>query len=67
VVRHDDDDPYLASPRIRHSDVLTSPTQSRSSMALADDAFASGGSAGYDHKKMGIIARARGVRQAPFP
>ena len=33
-----------------------------------DDAFASGGSAGYDHKKLGITARGRvGVGQAPLP
>ena len=32
------------------------------------DAFASGGSAGYDHKKMGITARgALGMRQAALP
>ena len=36
----------------------TSPTASRSEHGFwLDDAFASGGSAGYDHKKMGITAR----------
>ena len=36
----------------------TSPTRSpRSTASGSDDAFASGGSAGYDHKKMGITAR----------
>ena len=31
------------------------------------DAFASGGSVGYDHKAMGITARGAGVGQAPLP
>ena len=36
----------------------TSPTRSRSSTTIwLGDAFASGGSAGYDHKAMGITAR----------
>jgi glutamate dehydrogenase len=59
VVRHDDDDPYL----VVAADKGTA-TFSDIANALArdygfwlDDAFASGGSAGYDHKKMGITAR----------
>jgi glutamate dehydrogenase len=59
VVRHDSDDPYL----VVAADKGTA-TFSDIANALArdygfwlDDAFASGGSAGYDHKKMGITAR----------
>jgi glutamate dehydrogenase len=59
VVRHDRDDPYL----VVAADKGTA-TFSDIANALArdygfwlDDAFASGGSAGYDHKKMGITAR----------
>ncbi len=59
VVRHDDDDPYLVV-------AADKGTASFSDIANAlateygfwlGDAFASGGSAGYDHKKMGITAR----------
>ena len=59
VVRRDGDDPYL----VVAADKGTA-TFSDFANALAaehafwlDDAFASGGSAGYDHKKMGITAR----------
>ena len=59
VVRHDGDDPYL----VVAADKGTA-TFSDIANALADehgfwlgDAFASGGSAGYDHKEMGITAR----------
>ncbi len=59
VVRHDGDDPYL----VVAADKGTA-TFSDIANAIADehgfwlsDAFASGGSAGYDHKKMGITAR----------
>ncbi len=59
MVRHDSDDPYL----VVAADKGTA-TFSDIANALArdygfwlDDAFASGGSAGYDHKKMGITAR----------
>ncbi|MBX9944015.1 MAG: NAD-glutamate dehydrogenase, partial [Reyranella sp.] len=59
VVRHDGDDPYL----VVAADKGTA-TFSDIANALATDhgfwlgdAFASGGSAGYDHKKMGITAR----------
>ncbi|MEN9460530.1 MAG: NAD-glutamate dehydrogenase [Pseudomonadota bacterium] len=59
VVRHDEDDPYLVV-------AADKGTASFSDIANAiakeynfwlGDAFASGGSAGYDHKKMGITAR----------
>ncbi|MEM7570160.1 MAG: NAD-glutamate dehydrogenase domain-containing protein, partial [Pseudomonadota bacterium] len=59
VIRHDDDDPYL----VVAADKGTA-TFSDTANAIAqdmgfwlDDAFASGGSQGYDHKKMGITAR----------
>lgn len=59
TVRHDEDDPYLVV-------AADKGTASFSDIANAvsaeynfwlDDAFASGGSAGYDHKAMGITAR----------
>ncbi len=59
MVRHDGDDPYL----VVAADKGTA-TFSDYANAIATeygfwlgDAFASGGSAGYDHKKMGITAR----------
>jgi glutamate dehydrogenase len=59
VLRHDGDDPYL----VVAADKGTA-TFSDYANAIAQeygfwlgDAFASGGSAGYDHKKMGITAR----------
>ncbi|MCZ6499949.1 MAG: NAD-glutamate dehydrogenase, partial [Gammaproteobacteria bacterium] len=59
VVRHDDDDPYLVVAADKgtatFSDIANGISQSYG--FWLDDAFASGGSAGYDHKKMGITAR----------
>ena len=59
VVRHDDDDPYLVVAADKgtaaFSDVANEIAQSRD--FWLDDAFASGGSSGYDHKAMGITAR----------
>ena len=59
VVRHDADDPYLVVAADKgtatFSDIANSV--SRDYGFWLDDAFASGGSAGYDHKKMGITAR----------
>ncbi len=59
VVRHDDDDPYLVVAADKgtatFSDIANSLSQEYG--FWLDDAFASGGSAGYDHKKMGITAR----------
>ncbi|WP_210394607.1 NAD-glutamate dehydrogenase [Motiliproteus sediminis] len=59
VIRHDDDDPYL----VVAADKGTA-TFSDIANALAEeygfwlgDAFASGGSQGYDHKGMGITAK----------
>ena len=59
VVRRDDDDPYLvvAADRgtARLSDTANALAQERG--YWLGDAFASGGSSGYDHKAMGITAR----------
>jgi glutamate dehydrogenase len=59
VVRHDDDDPYL----VVAADKGTATFSDIANGIAADhgfwlgDAFASGGSVGYDHKKMGITAK----------
>ena len=59
VVRHDPDDPYLVVAADKgtatFSDIANALAQEYG--FWLDDAFASGGSAGYDHKKMGITAR----------
>ena len=59
VVRHDDDDPYLVVAADKgtatFSDIANSISLARE--FWLGDAFASGGSAGYDHKKMAITAR----------
>ncbi|MEA2805046.1 MAG: glutamate dehydrogenase, partial [Rhodospirillaceae bacterium] len=59
VVRHDADDPYLVVAADKgtatFSDIANALAQEYG--YWLDDAFASGGSAGYDHKKMGITAR----------
>ncbi len=59
VVRHDGRTPISSSPPTRAPRPSpTSPTRSPESYNFwLGDAFASGGSAGYDHKKMGITAR----------
>ncbi|MGA3539771.1 NAD-glutamate dehydrogenase [Micromonosporaceae bacterium DT194] len=59
VVRHDGDDPYLVVAADKGTATF-SDTANEISTAYGfwlGDAFASGGSAGYDHKKMGITAR----------
>jgi glutamate dehydrogenase len=59
VIRHDDDDPYL----VVAADKGTATFSDIANGIAIDygfwlgDAFASGGSAGYDHKKMGITAK----------
>ncbi len=59
VVRHDGDDPYL----VVAADKGTATFSDIANAVAAEygfwlgDAFASGGSAGYDHKAMGITAR----------
>src|SRR4029079_16317779 len=59
VVRHDDDDPYLVVAADKgtetFSDIANGIAQEHA--FWLGDAFASGGSAGYDHKGMGITAR----------
>ncbi len=59
VVRHDDDDPYLVVAADKGTATF-SDIANEISVAhdfWLGDAFASGGSAGYDHKAMGITAR----------
>ncbi|MER9757653.1 NAD-glutamate dehydrogenase [Mesorhizobium sp. M0166] len=59
VVRRDQDDPYFVVAADKgtatFSDIANAISE-RHGFWL-DDAFASGGSAGYDHKKMGITAK----------
>ena len=59
VVRHDEDDPYLVVAADKgtatFSDIANAISQEYN--FWLGDAFASGGSNGYDHKKMGITAR----------
>ncbi len=59
VVRKDDDDPYLVVAADKgtatFSDIANGIAEGRG--FWLGDAFASGGSHGYDHKKMGITAR----------
>jgi glutamate dehydrogenase len=59
VVRYDDDDPYLVVAADRGTAALSDVANgiAREYGFWLDDAFASGGSTGYDHKKMGITAR----------
>ena len=59
VVRHDGDDPYLVVAADKGTATFS---DTANGIALKHgfwlgDAFASGGSAGYDHKAMGITAR----------
>jgi glutamate dehydrogenase len=59
VVAHDGDDPYLVVAADKGTAHL-SDTANKLSRAYGfwlDDAFASGGSNGYDHKEVGITAR----------
>ena len=59
VVRHDDNDPYLVVAADKgtatFSDIANSVSDEYN--FWLGDAFASGGSVGYDHKKMGITAK----------
>jgi len=59
VVRHDDSDPYLVVAADKGTATFSDYANaiSREYGFWLDDAFASGGSVGYDHKKMGITAR----------
>lgn len=66
VRRHDGDDPYLVVAADKgtatFSDVANGIALSRG--FWLGDAFASGGSVGYDHKKLGITARGAWVATA---
>jgi glutamate dehydrogenase len=81
VVRYDEDDPYLVVAADKgtatFSDIANGVARDYS--FWLDDAFASGGSVGYDHKKMAITARGawisvqrhfsemgRDIEQTPF-
>ncbi|MBZ9675466.1 NAD-glutamate dehydrogenase [Mesorhizobium sp. ES1-1] len=59
VVRRDQDDPYFVVAADKgtatFSDIANAISEKHG--FWLDDAFASGGSAGYDHKKMGITAK----------
>ncbi|MEH0823593.1 NAD-glutamate dehydrogenase [Micromonospora sp. CPCC 205714] len=59
VVRHDADDPYLVVAADKGTATFSDIANeiSKAHNFWLGDAFASGGSAGYDHKKMGITAR----------
>ncbi|MCA0247042.1 MAG: NAD-glutamate dehydrogenase [Proteobacteria bacterium] len=59
VIRHDGDDPYLVVAADKGTATFSDIANAlaRNYGFWLDDAFASGGSAGYDHKKMGITAR----------
>ena len=64
------DDPYLVVAADKGTATFSDIANgvSRDYGFWLDDAFASGGSAGYDHKKMGITARgAWEMREAAFP
>jgi len=59
VVRHDADDPYLVVAADKGTATFSDYANAISAEYgfWLDDAFASGGSVGYDHKKMAITAR----------
>ncbi len=59
IVRRDGDDPYLVVAADKGTATFSDMANALSQEYdfWLDDAFASGGSAGYDHKKMGITAR----------
>lgn len=59
IVRRDKDDPYFVVAADKGTATFSDTANgiSQAHGFWLDDAFASGGSAGYDHKKMGITAR----------
>jgi glutamate dehydrogenase len=59
LVRHDPDDPYLVVAADKGTATFSDLANAiaREYGFWLDDAFASGGSTGYDHKKLGITAR----------
>ncbi|MFT6076888.1 MAG: glutamate dehydrogenase [Rickettsiales bacterium] len=59
VIRYDDDDPYLVVAADKGTATFSDTANEISAEYnfWLGDAFASGGSVGYDHKKMGITAK----------
>ncbi len=59
VIRHDEDDPYLVVAADKGTATFSDIANGIAAEYgfWLDDAFASGGSAGYDHKAMGITAK----------
>ncbi len=59
VVRHDGDDPYLVVAADRGTATFSDTANSLAARYgfWLDDAFASGGSNGYDHKALGVTAK----------
>lgn len=59
IIRHDGDDPYFVVAADKGTATFsdTANAISEANDFWLDDAFASGGSAGYDHKAMGITAK----------
>nr|CDP79328.1 NAD glutamate dehydrogenase [Bartonella schoenbuchensis]CDP79543.1 NAD glutamate dehydrogenase [Bartonella schoenbuchensis] len=59
VIRHDGDDPYFVVAADKGTATFsdTANAISQADNFWLDDAFASGGSAGYDHKVIGITAK----------
>ncbi len=59
MVRYDEDDPYLVVAADKGTATFSDIANlvARNYGFWLDDAFASGGSVGYDHKKMGITAK----------
>ena len=59
VVRHDGNDPYLVVAADRGTAALSDTANGLAQRYgfWLDDAFASGGSNGYDHKKLGVTAK----------
>ena len=59
VTRHDGDDPYLVVAADKGTATFSDTANQLATERgfWLDDAFASGGSAGYDHKALGITAR----------
>jgi len=59
IIRRDGDDPYLVVAADKGTATFSDIANGLSAEYgfWLDDAFASGGSAGYDHKKMGITAK----------
>ena len=59
VIRHDGDDPYLVVAADKGTATFSDTANDLAADYgfWLDDAFASGGSAGYDHKALGITAR----------